>query len=157
MLTPTGPQVLEFNCRMGDPETEALVTRMDFDLAEALEALTIGKLADVTASWNPAASVCVVMASGGYPGEFQVGKRIEGLEAADAVPGAVLFHAATRVEDGSYYTDSGRTLVVSAVAGSLQEAARTAYDAVGKIHFEGAHYRKDIGIRGSARVRASGE
>ncbi len=157
MLTPNGPKVLEFNCRMGDPETEALVARMDFDLSQALEALTTGKLGGVTPSWDPAASVCVVMASGGYPGEFQDGKRIEGLEAAGEVPGAVVFHAGTRVEEGTYYTGSGRALVVSASGSSLQEAARAAYDAVGRIRFEGAHYRRDIGVRGAARVRASGE
>jgi phosphoribosylamine--glycine ligase len=157
MLTPSGPKVLEFNCRMGDPETEALVTRMDFDLAEALEALVNRNLASITASWNPAASVCVVLASGGYPGEFQTGKRIEGLLAANGAPGAVVFHAGTRLERNEYYTSSGRTLVVTAAGDTLDEAARKAYDAAGEIRFEGAHYRKDIGISGAARVRASGE
>ncbi len=158
MLTPTGTKVLEFNCRMGDPETEALVVRMEFDLAAVLEAVATNRLGSVAPLWRPAASVCVVMASGGYPGEFQVGKKIDGLDAAAAgVPGAVVFHAGSRVETGKYYTSSGRSLVVSASGSSLQEATRAAYDAVGKIRFEGAHYRRDIGIRGAARVRASEE
>jgi phosphoribosylamine--glycine ligase len=144
MLTPSGPKVLEFNCRLGDPETQPIVARMDFDLAEALAAAADGRLDQVRTAWKSGASLCVVMASGGYPGKFQAGREIAGLEQAAAVPGALVFHAGTRKEGTSYYTCSGRVLGVTATGASLEAARAAAYQAVGKIHFLGAHYRTDI-------------
>jgi phosphoribosylamine---glycine ligase len=144
MLTSNGPKVLEFNCRLGDPETQAIVTRMDFDLAEVLAATVKGKLAKQVLKWRPGASVCVVMASGGYPGEYAAGKEIHGLENASAKPGVAVFHAGTKREGDKYYTSSGRVLGVTAVGDSLDEARRTAYDAVARIQFSECHYRRDI-------------
>jgi len=146
MLTPQGPKVLEFNCRLGDPETQAIVARMDFDLAEVLSAATEGALDKVRVTWKPGASLCVVMASGGYPGSYQVGKKIDGLDEAATIPNAVVFHAATEKRDGEYYTCSGRVLGVTACGTTLETARTAAYQAVGKIHFDGKHYRGDIGM-----------
>jgi len=146
ILTPEGPKVLEFNCRLGDPETQAIVARMDFDLAEGLAATTEGALDQVRFAWKPGASLCVVMASGGYPGKYEVGKKIEGLEEAATIPNAVVFHAATEDQGGYYYTCSGRVLGVTACAPTLEAARSAAYQAVGKIHFDGEHHRSDIGL-----------
>jgi len=144
MLTPSGPSVLEFNCRLGDPETQAIVARMDFDLAEALAATAEGTLNRVRVAWRPGASVCVVMASRGYPGNYEAGCEITGLDEAAAIPGAAVFHAGTRLEGHTYYTHSGRVLGATAAAPSLDAARQTAYRAVEKIRFSGAHYRTDI-------------
>ncbi len=154
MVTSQGPKVLEFNCRMGDPEAQAVVMRMDFDLAEALFAATDRRLDRVKASWQPAASACVVMASGGYPGEFAVDKKIEGLplESSDAI----VFHAGTKRRGNEYYTCSGRVLAVAAHGRSLQEAIHRSYDAASKIHFDGAHFRKDIGHKALNKSQGSG-
>jgi len=146
MLTSSGPKVLEFNCRLGDPETQAIVARMDFDLAEVLTAAAEGKLAKQALKWRPGASICVVMASGGYPGNYATGKEIHGLERASAMPGVAVFHAGTKREGESYYTSSGRVLGVTAVGDTLDEARRTAYDAVGGIQFSDYHYRRDIAL-----------
>ena len=146
MLTSNGPKVLEFNCRLGDPETQAIVTRMDFDLAEVLAATIEGKLAKQVLKWRPGASVCVVMASGGYPGEYTAGKEIHGLEKASAFPDVTVFHAGTKREGEYYYTSSGRVLGVTAAGDTLDEARRTAYDAVGRIQFSECHYRRDIAL-----------
>jgi phosphoribosylamine--glycine ligase len=154
MLTDEGPKVLEFNCRMGDPETQPIVLRADFDLADVLNRAAGGKLSQVKLTWKQGASVCVVMASKGYPGEFEKGKLITGVPEARTVPGVTVFHAGTRREGNNYYTSSGRVLGVSAVGASVEEAAKSAYEAVGKISFEGAHFRRDIG-RSPARERAA--
>lgn len=143
MLTAQGPRVLEFNCRLGDPEAQAVIARMDFDLAEALAAVAAGRLAQLQPRWKPGASVCIVMASGGYPGQFETGKPIDGLDAA-AKSGAVVFHAGTKRDGDQFVTDGGRVLGVTAAAASLSEALRTAYAAAGKIHFHRAHFRTDI-------------
>lgn len=145
MLTDKGPQVLEYNCRMGDPECQAIVARMDFDLAEALAAVAEGKLDGIAAKWNPAASVCVVLASGGYPGHYETGKPIAGLEEAEEGGEAVVFHAGTRLRDGRYTTAGGRVLGVTATGGDLGSASARAYAAAGRIRFGGMQYRKDIG------------
>ena len=155
MLTLEGPKVLEFNCRLGDPETQAIVARMDFDLAEVLAATTEGTLDKARITWKPGASLCVVMASGGYPGSYQVGKKIEGLAEAARIPNAVVFHAATEARDSTYYTCSGRVLGVTASGPTLETARTAAYQAVCKIHFDGRHYRKDIGS--AYRASASGD
>jgi phosphoribosylamine--glycine ligase len=144
MLTKSGPQVLEFNCRMGDPETQPIVVRMDFDLAAALQAAREGRLAEIGAKWKPGASVCVVMASGGYPGEFTVGKKIEGLEEAGKLAGVTVFHAGTKRDGADYYTGSGRVLGVTAVGPELKSALSACYDAIGRIRFDGARFRTDI-------------
>jgi phosphoribosylamine--glycine ligase len=146
MVTSSGPKVLEFNCRLGDPETQAIVARMDFDLVEVLTAAAEGKLASQALKWRPGASVCVVMASGGYPGNYATGKEIHGLERASAMPGVAVFHAGTRCEGSLYYTSSGRVLGVTAVGDTLDEARRKAYDAVGRIQFSDYHYRRDIAV-----------
>jgi phosphoribosylamine--glycine ligase len=145
MLTPEGPQVLEFNCRLGDPETQALVRRMDFDLAEVLSAAVEGRLEPTTMLWKSDASICVVMASGGYPGNFEPGKIISGLPEACNHPEIAVFHSGTRNEADVYYTCSGRVLGVTAAATNLEDARLSAYKAVQSIHFAGAHFRSDIG------------
>jgi phosphoribosylamine--glycine ligase len=157
MLTSDGPKVLEFNCRMGDPEAQALVARMDFDLAAALAAIAEGRLSKVLPRWKDGASVCVVMASGGYPGSFETGKPIQGLQEVGAIPGVEVFHAGTRREGLTYYTSGGRVLGVTAVASSLGVAVRVCYEAVSKIHFDGAHYRADIGARELSRSQVAGD
>lgn len=146
MLTSEGPKVLEFNCRLGDPETQAIVPRMDFDFGAVLSAVADRKLSGARLNWLPGASVCVVMASGGYPGNYGVGKEIQGLAKAEGIPGVNVFHAGTKSEGGLYYTSSGRVLGVTATGGSLDAARATAYDAVGCVHFEGAQYRSDIAL-----------
>lgn len=154
MVTADGPKVLEFNCRMGDPEAQAVVLRMDFDLAEALMAVAEGRLSQVKSKWDPAASACVVMASGGYPGEFETEKKIEGLPIVGN--DAVVFHAGTKREGDIYYTCSGRVLAVAAAGRTLTEAMRRSYEAVGSIRFENAHYRKDIGAKALKNTQRSG-
>ena len=144
MLTPSGPSVLEFNCRLGDPETQAIIPRADFDLAEVFSSAAEGNLAVEKVKWKPGASVCVVMASGGYPGKFEVGKRIDGLAQAAATPDVAVFHAGTKAIENVYYTNSGRVLGVSATGSNLSRARETVYDAVRRIQFAGAHYRTDI-------------
>jgi phosphoribosylamine--glycine ligase len=146
MLTSSGPKVLEFNCRLGDPETQAIVARMDFDLLEVLAAIAEGKLATEALKWRPGASVCVVIASGGYPGNYATGKEIDGLEKASEKPGVAVFHAGTKREGDVYYTSSGRVLGVTAVDDTLDAARRTAYDAVGSIQFAECQYRRDIAL-----------
>ncbi len=145
MLTAEGPQVLEFNCRLGDPETQALVRRMDFDLAEVLSAAVEGRLEPTTMLWKSDASICVVMASAGYPGNFEPGKIISGLPEACGLPRIAVFHSGTRSDANMYYTCSGRVLGVTAAAKNLEDARLSAYKALQSIHFAGAHFRSDIG------------
>jgi len=147
MMTARGPMVLEFNCRFGDPETQPILMRLESDLVDALEASIEGRVSDGDFKWSQDASVSVVMSSGGYPGTFEVGKRIDGLDEAGAVPGVKVFHAGTSKRDQVYYTSGGRVLGVTARAASLETAVARAYEACAKISFEGAHYRKDIAAR----------
>jgi len=147
MMTARGPMVLEFNCRFGDPETQPILMRLESDLTEAIEASIEGRVSDGDFKWSADASVCVVMASGGYPGTYEVGKRIDGLEEAGEVAGVKVFHAGTSKRDGVYYTTGGRVLGVTARAALLETAVGKAYEACGKISFDGAHYRKDIAKR----------
>jgi phosphoribosylamine--glycine ligase len=147
MMTARGPMVLEFNCRFGDPETQPILMRLESDLTEALEASIDGRVSDGNFKWSQDAAVCVVISSGGYPGTFEAGKRIDGLEEASAVEGVKIFHAGTSKRDGIYYTAGGRVLGVTARGAALQTAVTRAYEACGKISFEGAHYRKDIAAR----------
>ena len=147
MMTARGPMVLEFNCRFGDPETQPIVMRMESDLAEALESSIEGRVSEGDFRWSSDASVCVVMASGGYPGTFDVGKKIIGLEEAGKIEGVKVFHAGTTKHDGGYFTAGGRVLGVTARAADLKTAVERAYEGVSRIKFEGAHYRKDIAAR----------
>jgi phosphoribosylamine--glycine ligase len=147
MMTARGPMVLEFNCRFGDPETQPILMRMDSDLIEAIEASIEGRVSDGDFRWSQDASVCVVMASGGYPGTIEVGKRISGLDEAGMVEGVKVFHAGTSTRDGAYYTSGGRVLGVTGRAADLKSAVDRAYEAAAKIKFDGAHYRKDIAAR----------
>jgi phosphoribosylamine---glycine ligase len=146
MLTKDGPKVLEYNCRLGDPETQAILLRADFDFAAACMDAARGRLDGSSAKWARGASVCVVMASEGYPSSPVLGKPIIGLEDAEAVSRVAVFHAGTRRDGDNYYTSGGRILGVGAVGGSLEAAHRAAYDAVSSIEIAGAHYRKDIGM-----------
>jgi phosphoribosylamine--glycine ligase len=147
MMTARGPMVLEFNCRFGDPETQPILMRLESDLVEALEASIDGRVSDGDFRWSPDASVCVVMSSGGYPGTFEVGKKIMGLEEAGKIEGVKVFHAGTSKRDGAYYTAGGRVLGVTARAADLRTVVDRVYSAVSKIGFEGAHYRRDIAAR----------
>jgi phosphoribosylamine---glycine ligase len=147
MMTARGPQVLEFNCRFGDPETQPILLRLESDLLEAIEASVEGRVSDGDFLWSEEPSVCVVMASGGYPGTIEVGKKITGIEEADALEGVKVFHAGTSARDGAYHTSGGRVLGVTVRASDLNSAVNLAYEAVSKIQFDGAHYRKDIAAR----------
>ena len=147
MMTARGPMVLEFNCRFGDPETQPILMRLESDLLDALEASIAGRVSDGDFKWSSEAAVCVVMSSGGYPGTFEVGKKILGLDEAEALVGAKVFHAGSSKRDGEFYTTGGRVLGVSARAGDLKTAVEQAYEACAKIRFDGVHYRKDIAGR----------
>jgi len=147
MMTARGPMVLEFNCRFGDPETQPILMRLESDLVDAMEAAIDGKLNEQELEWSADASACVVMASGGYPGTYENGKAIRGLEQAANLDGVKVFHAGTSKRDGAYYTAGGRVLGVTARGTDLKSAVARAYEAVGKISFDGAHYRKDIAAR----------
>jgi len=147
MLTAKGPKVLEFNCRFGDPETQAILMRLESDLVRALEASIEGRVSDGDFRWSEDPAVCVVMASGGYPGTIEVGKRISGIEEAENREGVKVFHAGTSIRDGAFYTSAGRVLAVSARGATLGAAVERAYQAVGKIQFDGAHYRTDIAAK----------
>jgi len=156
MLTAEGPKVLEYNCRLGDPETEATLPRADFDLAQACMKAATGTLDGFEAKWFVGASVCVVIASKGYPGDPQTGVPIHGLREAAQVPGVVVFHAGTRRRDGDFQTSGGRVLVVSAMGKDMESARRTAYEAVSRIKIEGAHFRRDIGMKSLAAAKMRG-
>jgi phosphoribosylamine--glycine ligase len=153
MMTARGPMVLEFNCRFGDPETQPIMMRMESDLLDAIEASIEGRVSEGDFRWTSQPAVCVVMSSVGYPGTFEVGKAIAGIEAADRMYGVKVFHAGTNRRDGTYYTSGGRVLGVTARASNLPEAVERAYDAVMKIRFDGMHYRKDIAARGLKHLR----
>jgi phosphoribosylamine--glycine ligase len=147
MMTARGPMVLEFNCRFGDPETQAVLMRLDSDLLEAFEAAIEGRVSDGVFRWSADASCCVVVASGGYPNAFVSGKLITGLESASQMKDVKVFHAGTSKRDSKYYTSGGRVLGVTARAPGLQDAIATAYQAAQEIRFEDMYYRKDIGAR----------
>ncbi len=147
MMTARGPQVLEFNARFGDPETQAILLRLDSDLVEALEACVEGRLSDTEFRWKPGASACVIASSGGYPGSYQTGFEITGLAAAEEVYGVKVFHSGTSLTDGKVLTSGGRVLGVTAAAATLPDALKLAYAAMGKIHFDGIYFRHDIGHR----------
>ncbi len=147
MMTPRGPMVLEYNARFGDPETQAILVRLESDLVEALEAAVEGRLSETELRWKPGASACVVASAAGYPGSYQKGAAISGLESASAIPGVEVFHSGTAEKDGEIITAGGRVLGVTAAAPTLEQALAMAYDAMGKLHFDGIYYRHDIGHR----------
>jgi len=144
MLTEQGPRVLEFNCRFGDPETQVLLPLLESDLVEIFLACVEGRLDQVQMRWKPDHTVCVVMTSGGYPGSYQVGQAISGVDEAGRLPGTVVFEAGTRQEAGRPVTSGGRVLAATVTAPDLLTARKRAYDAVGRIRFAGAYYRRDI-------------
>ena len=145
-------KVLEFNARFGDPEAQPLLMRMKSDLIPVLEATIDGKLAGQKIQWEERPAVCVVMASGGYPGSYEKGKPISGLEEAAKVRDAFVFHAGTTLKEGRVVTNGGRVLGVTALGGEVREAIQRAYEAVGKISWEGAYYRRDIGRKAIQRM-----
>jgi phosphoribosylamine---glycine ligase len=147
MLTQAGPKVLEFNARFGDPETQVYLTRMENDLGDLLEASLDGTLDQLNLKWSAMSSVCVVMASAGYPGDYKKGIPIRGLEAAARLPNVKVFHAGTATAGDQIVTSGGRVLGVTAWAKDLRSAREAAYSAVELIHFEGAHFRRDIGAK----------
>jgi phosphoribosylamine---glycine ligase len=145
MLTSDGPKLIEYNARLGDPETQAVLARLDSDLVEIRDAMIDGRLGSMKIDWSGDSSVCVVAASGGYPGEFEKGSHIIGLAAARSVPGVVVFHAGTQRDDrGNDLTAGGRVLGVTARAATLADARARAYEAMSQIRFDGMHYRSDI-------------
>jgi phosphoribosylamine---glycine ligase len=139
--------VLEFNCRFGDPETQPILMRLDSDLIEAMEASIDGRTSEGDFKWSNDAAVSVVIASGGYPGAYEAGKKINGLENAAKLEGVEVFHAGTSKRDGAFYTSGGRVLGVTARAADIETAVARAYEACSKIGFDGAQYRKDIAAR----------
>ena len=150
MLTKNGPKILEFNARFGDPETQVYLTRLENDLVELLAASVCGSLGSLELKWSPLASVCVVMASGGYPGNYPKGKVITGLDEAARLPDVKVFHAGTALKDGQIVTNGGRVLGVTALGQDLRAAQTAAYAAVEKIHFDGAQFRRDIAAKALA-------
>jgi phosphoribosylamine---glycine ligase len=144
MITPGGPRVLEFNVRFGDPETQPILMRLKSDLLQVCAAVCDGTLEDITLKWDPRPAVCVVMASGGYPGDYQKGKKITGLAEAGQLKDVIVFHAGTKSQNGDIVTDGGRVLGVTALGQTIADAKARAYEAVGKIKFEGAYCRRDI-------------
>jgi phosphoribosylamine---glycine ligase len=151
MMTPRGPEVLEFNARFGDPETQALLVRMESDLVDALEACIDGKLGETELRFTPGASACVVASSVGYPGSYETGFPISGLGVAAEVPGVEIFHSGSAMIGNQIVTAGGRVLGVTAAAPTLEEALARAYQAIAEIHFEGIYYRRDIGHRALKR------
>lgn len=158
MLTPKGPKIVEFNVRFGDPETQVVLPRLETDLVEVMEAVAEGHVDDLALSWSDAWAVCVVLASEGYPGSYEKGKVILGIEEAEALEGVTVFHAGTtRNADGELMTAGGRVLNVVALGGTFEEARERAYEACDLINFEGKQFRTDIGKRAAAGRAAWGE
>ncbi len=151
MIEADGARVLEFNCRFGDPETQAILPRMKSDLLPLLEATIDGKIDNHTIDWDGRAAVTVILASGGYPEKYETGKAISGLDAAAKVDGVYVFHAGTKRVNGEVVTAGGRVLAVTALGSTIDVARSTAYEAVSRIHFEGCHYRRDIALSAIAR------
>jgi phosphoribosylamine--glycine ligase len=145
MLTAEGPKVLEFNCRWGDPETQVLVRRLSSDLLPLLEATADGTLSEVSPEWDARVAVCVILASGGYPGSYEKGQVISGLDAAGELEGVKVFHAGAKAVDGQIVTNGGRVLGVTALGSDLDEARRQGYLAADRIFFDGIQRRNDIG------------
>jgi phosphoribosylamine--glycine ligase len=144
MLTEEGPKVLEFNARLGDPEAQVYLPRLKNDIVELLLASVNGTLNQVSLEFSDEPTVCVMLASAGYPGKYEAGKKIEGLDVVNALPGIKVFHSGTRLSGSDILTNGGRVLGVTAWADTLKEAHEKAYQAVDQIHFDGVYYRPDI-------------
>jgi phosphoribosylamine--glycine ligase len=144
--------VLEFNVRFGDPETQPILMRLKSDLLEVMLAVCNGTLDEVTLRWDPRPAVCVVMAAGGYPGEYEKGKVITGIEQAEELQDVVVFHAGTTVKNSTLITSGGRVLGVTAAGQTIAKAKAKAYQAVDKIKFDGAYYRRDIADKAIKRT-----
>ena len=153
MLTDAGPRLLEYNVRLGDPETQAILPRLRSPLTDIFKAMLSGRLHEVRPDWDPRPAACVVLASRGYPGPCEKGKLIQGLEIAGEVGGVIVFHAGTRRDGDRYLTSGGRVLGVTARGRDLQETIMRVYEGVNLIRFEGMHYRRDIGVKGLKRYR----
>jgi phosphoribosylamine--glycine ligase len=151
MMTSGGPRVLEFNVRFGDPETQPILMRLKSDLLEVFLATCDGKLHETTLQWDPRSAVCVVMSSGGYPGDYEKGKPITGIKEAEALGDVQVFHAGTSIADQKVVTNGGRVLGVTALGKDVAAAQALAYQAVDKIQFEGAYCRRDIGAKAIGR------
>lgn len=145
MVTKEGPKVLEFNVRFGDPETQAILPRLKSDLLDLMLKSAEGKLGRTLLEWDRKASVSVVVASGGYPGDYKVGKRIEGIREASGIKDVLIFHAGTKIQNGNYVTTGGRVLNVTALGETISDAINNSYKAIKLIKFENMHYRTDIG------------
>jgi len=154
MLTKNGPAVVEFNVRFGDPETQVILPLLQTDLVEVISAVLAGRLAEISLSWRPGAAACVVLASGGYPGSYQTGYEITGLEEAANLEDLLIFHAGTERKDGIWRTSGGRVLNLVGVGATLPEALAKAYHGAELICFPGCHYRRDIGWRELRRLQA---
>lgn len=154
MVTAAGPRVLEFNVRFGDPEAQPILMRLKSDLLEVLVAVCEAKLDEVTLEWDPRPAVCVVMASGGYPGDYEKGKKITGLDEANRIHDVFVFEAGTKEQDGQIITNGGRVLGVTALGADIAQAKARAYEAVERISFEGAYFRRDIADKALKRVKA---
>ena len=146
MITPKGPKVIEYNCRFGDPETQVVLPRLKTDIVDIFEAIDSETLSDIDVEWSDDACACVIMASGGYPKSYPKGIEITGLSNGQ-LDGVTVYHAGTKLQGNELVTSGGRVLGVTALGDTLENALKKSYDAVGKIHFEGAHYRRDIGKR----------
>jgi phosphoribosylamine--glycine ligase len=140
-------KVLEFNARFGDPETQPIMARLDTDLVEIIEAILDERLSALEISWKPESAVCIVMASGGYPGNYEKGRKITGLDKAAGLKDVMVFHSGTAMKNGAVVTDGGRVLGVTGLGASVAAAIDNAYKGAREISFEGAHYRRDIGAR----------
>jgi phosphoribosylamine--glycine ligase len=147
ILTQDGPKVLEYNARFGDPETQVVLPRLKTDIVEIFEAIIDERLDSVKIEWEDNAAVCVILASGGYPGKYGTGFEISGMDEAEKDGSIRIFHAGTKLADGRYLTAGGRVLGVTAVEANYEKAREKAYMAVEKISFEGMQFRKDIGIK----------
>ncbi len=152
MITEEGPKVLEFNVRFGDPEAQAILRRLEDNLVDVALSVVEGKLVGEL-HWRPETSICVVLASKGYPGKYEKGKVITGIEEAEKIPTVVVFHAGTAVKDGKLVTNGGRVLNVTALGKDIVEARERVYEAVERIHFDGMHYRTDIGLKAVKRLK----
>ena len=153
-MTEDGPKVIEFNARLGDPEAQVILPRLDTDLVEIMQAIAEGDLSETQISWNNRSCVGVAVASGGYPQSYETGYEIEGIASSEET--ALVFHAGTRLDNGKVLSDGGRVLTVVGQGGDLAEARQRAYDAVKRIRFQGSFYRSDIAARPAEIAAASG-
>ncbi len=153
MLTPNGPKVIEYNCRFGDPETQVVLPLLETDLVDIFDAIYDGKLSELDIKWKNECCACVIMASGGYPKSYEKGKEMSGLDEKGQIDGGFIYHAGTTFNNGKFYTNGGRVIGVTATGSDLKQALDNAYCAVGKINFDKAHYRKDIGQRALKAIK----